>query len=470
MNLLRNIRYISIWKLLSLVVMLLILPVSVYFLKQATSYFLTAKGEPANLVIDMGNTRAIAPGLWKNLAQGGEAENATLADVNKQVSVLNPEYIRIDHIYDYYGVVSEGQRGKLVFDWSRLDAAVDSIVKTGARPFLSLSYMPLAVSSTGDDLGYPRNWSDWSQIVRSTVEHFSGKNNKNIVGVYYEVWNEPDLFGGYKTYGDKNYLDLYRYSVDGVLAANDVNDFKIGGPATTQFYPAWVDDLLSFCNDNNVRIDFLSWHRYSSDISEYANDVESLNSTLSKHPRYQGIEKIITEMGYSSDNDPAYDSLVGAAQTMASVVELDQKVDKAFSFEIVDGKGPQKYWGRWGILTNPSYGSVEKKPRYHAFEFMNKLLGRYVTVTGNGSWVKAMGRVDRNTLMLFVVNYDSDGKHYETVPINIVNATDGDYTLTREDFSGAKTNGKVTISGGTLELTELFSPNSAAIFTLEPVQ
>src|SRR3972149_1571123 len=52
----------------------------------------------------------------------------------------------------------------------------------------------------------------WQNLAQKTVEHVSGKAGLNLSNVYYEVWNEPDLFGGYKVYGGKNYLDLYSHS------------------------------------------------------------------------------------------------------------------------------------------------------------------------------------------------------------------------------------------------------------------
>ena len=92
--------------------------------------------------------------------------------------------------------------------------------------------MPPAISR-GDIIDLPRDWNEWGQVVRATIEHFSGRNQRNLAGVIYEVWNEPDLFGSYKTYGDKNYLTMYEVSARAAAGATNVNSFEIGGPATT---------------------------------------------------------------------------------------------------------------------------------------------------------------------------------------------------------------------------------------------
>src|SRR5690606_5022795 len=128
---------------------------------------------------------------WRNLAQGGEDHNWRIGNLTEPVKTLKPEYIRIDHVYDFYDIV-QGTPGNITFDWTKFDLIIDDILATGAKPYIALSYMPPAISS-GDILAYPVHWSDWQLVVQKTIEHLSG--TRKISDVYYEVWNEPDLFG-----------------------------------------------------------------------------------------------------------------------------------------------------------------------------------------------------------------------------------------------------------------------------------
>src|SRR4030042_2787442 len=121
----------------------------------------------------------------------------------------------------------------------------------------ALSYMPPVISS-GDIVSAPRDWNEWSLVVQRTIEHYSG--NMNVPEIAYEVWNEPDLFGQWKTYGEKNYLDLYRFAASGAGRAKVKQNFKLGGPATTAPYTAWTKNFLAFVSQNNLRLDFFSWH------------------------------------------------------------------------------------------------------------------------------------------------------------------------------------------------------------------
>jgi len=133
--------------------------------------------------------------------------------------------------------------------------------------------MPSSLSKSGDINDLPANWADWENSVQRVVERISGKNGLAISDVYYEVWNEPDLFGGFKTSGSKNYLDLYLHSAIGASRAVNTLPFKFGGPATTGYYDNWMKGLLNFVTRNNLKLDFLSWHRYSKNLDDFEKDV-----------------------------------------------------------------------------------------------------------------------------------------------------------------------------------------------------
>lgn len=424
------------------------IPFSLKLVNQKTHFFNRASDLPANLLIDANNLiETNKTEVWRNLAQGGEDRTRQLLPVQNEVKALRPRYIRIDHIFDYY---TEAE----------LDLIIKDITAVGAKPFISLSYMPPSLSSTGDTTDLPKNWSEWENLVQKTVERISGRNGLNINNVYYEVWNEPDLFGGFKTYGDKNYLELYSHTVRGVQRAKGVNSFKIGGPAVTGFYENWLNGLLIFSQENNLRLDFLSWHRYSKVLSDYDDDFNA-----SDH--FQGYETIISEMGPNSENDTVYDNNFSALHLIATTALLEGKVDKIFNFEIKDGQGPQKYWGRWGMLTNEKWGTPEIKPRYRAVQFLNNLIGgKTINVEGNGSFVKSIAKNNEGKIQVLIVNYDHKGTHAEAVPLKITNLPSNNLKLKRINFNGASSESELNLESNTYETTLFFEPNTASILEL----
>jgi len=445
---------------------LVIITVVVGVIPNAVKLVSKASGQSANLVFNLEGVIGKTPTPWRNLAQGGEEPGDMIAGVISDVRALKPEYIRIDHIYDAYKVVSRNE-GQLVYDWSRLDDAVSSIMATGAKPFFSLSYMPEVIAK-GDIVSVARDWNEWGQVVEATIQHYSGINQKNIDGVIYEVWNEPDLFGSFKTYGEKNYLDMYAAAAKAAAKVRGTNLFEIGGPATTGLYKNWLERLIKFVDENNLRMDFISWHRYTTDLEQYEKDVAQARLWAENIPALINLKFYITEWGFNSENDKGYDEKAGAIHLLAAARTMVGTVDRAFVFEIKDGPGTEKYWGRWGLLTNEKYGTPEKKPRYKAIEFINSLFPYRMSVSGEGSWVKSLATINENgDIKIMIANYDPKGTHVEAVPITLENLPKYQFTITRQNFMGESRSINVATDSATWKTSEYFEANSAAMLTIK---
>ena len=455
---------------ISVSISLLGLFAGLFLINKRTSFFNKAyesvTGMDANIVVDAGR-QINASQNWGYLAQGGEEKGGMFDAVITDVRDLQPVYIRIDHIYDFYDVVGKGENGKLTFDFAQLDQEIFNIRSMGAKPFISISYMP-QVLSTLTEVDIPVNWQEWQETVKATIEHISGTNGLAISDVYYEVWNEPDLFGGFKLNGDKNYLELYYYAAKGAQSARSVLPFKFGGPATTGLYKNWFDTLISYTQKNNLRMDFFSWHKYTYDINEYLTDSENAAKWNMEYPGFEKRTLAITESGPDSENSSVYDNKKSAIQLLALHVAAFGKVPIVFDFEIKDGPGASQYWGRWGILTNEKFGTPAKKPRYFALDLINKMVGTPVATDGQGSWVKAFSyfSLTENTLRILVVNYDRFDSHEETFPITVNNLPFKSFIVRRIDFLGSTKVREVTIDGTSWQTSEFFSPNSAAIFEI----
>lgn len=455
------------------IILVVILFSSLYFFKSfkyISKAFFPAK---ANIYVD---TRKIVGPLyfnWKALAQGGEEKGvAMLANVVPQVAALSPRYIRIDHIYDYYDVVERDSQGRLIFKWDQLDATVCDIFRTGAKPFFSLGYMPEVLSGDNSLVSKPKNWNEWSLLVQKTIEHYSGRSTRlcgQVTGdflsdIYYEVWNEPDLeaFGKWSLYGgEKDYKTLYYYSAQGANRAGDVNHFLLGGPVITAPYENWFRVFLNYILEKNLRLDFLSWHRYSADPDVYFEDLENINAWLSvpHFERFRDVPKIISEWGFDSNPNPISETNAGAAHTITSIRNLiGQKVEMAFIFEVKDGPAP-----RWGIL---SYNG-EKKARYNAINFLNLLDGYQLKVTGEGTYVRAIASIKGNKITLILVNFDENNSNTELVPVTFSNLTPGNYRLSIRTLNNLEpTVSSFAVGDTQLQRSILMPPNMVAAVEL----
>lgn len=449
----------------SLLILLLTLPFLVILVQKAVQYLSLAQGVAANIMVDTKEVLSPMPRPWQALAQGGEDEKRMLKPAVSQLRELSPRFIRIDHILNRYGLVSRQKDGKLTFNFSTLDKTVNDILSIGALPFFSLSYMPESISTDGSPTSSPEKWEEWSLVVEKVVEHYSGKDKRNLPNVYYEIWNEPDLFGKWKISGEPNYLSLYYYALLGAKRAKNTNQFLIGGPATTTPYPNWIKGFLKQASDNNLRVDFLSWHRYSSNPRVFLEDIQLVDSILSSFPKFSSLPKIITEFGFDSENNPAHDNNLSAAHLVAVIRQVLGKVDLIFAFEARDGQSPsgKDFWGRWGILTHKG----RKKPRFFALSFLNRMGRHQLKVWGEGTWVKAIASRELNKIGVLLVNFDPQNTHSEAVPITFLNLEKGIYTLTQDNLSGETFRTSEVVTKGTLKKKVFLSPNKIVFLELE---
>jgi hypothetical protein len=413
-----------ITSLVSTIAMLALLPLLLMGLYQAYSVLTQALGTPANITV---NTKIVLEPLRTEyihaFAQGGEEQADMIHPVINEVRALRPKYIRIDHIYDSFDVVS-GSGQTISFNWSKLDAYVNSLLETGAKPVLALSYMPPSIAQNGSVINPPTSWNDWATVVQKTIEHYSGKGNRNLSGVYYEVWNEPDLpqFGNWKLSGEKNFLTLYHQAAFGASNAQNCNQFFLGGPATSGLYKTWIQALVS----SGERIDFLSWHSYLSDPKQYATDQRNLAQWLAATPQFALLPKLITESGLTGNKSAAYGTMYAAAHTAAVFRNtVTGGPTYLFSFQLKDGPGQQK--DGWGILPHESTGE-QPKPRYYVYNFLDTMAGNRLELTGEGSWVSGLASIQNNIIHVLLVNFNNQKNKSENVPITLKNLEPGIYS------------------------------------------
>lgn len=461
--------------LIAIVFLLVILPLLLVSVQTTKEYLSKAVEQKAQIYIDTARVIGPLPQTWRALAQGGEEKGVRmLANVIGQTSELAPRYIRIDHIYDFYNVVQRHPDGGLILNWSNLDQTVCDILRTGARPFFSLGYMPTAISKDGSIISEPANWEEWVVLVQKTIEHYSGQNevvcgailDKNLDNVYYEVWNEPDLesFGKWSLYGgNKDYKTLYYYSSKGAQSAQNVKRFFFGGPAITRAYHNWFKVFLDYVKAFNLRLDFLSWHHYSQDPEDFYKDMDNINLWLAeeKYAGFRNLPRIISEWGFDSGINPLSETEIAAAHTISSIRHLvDQNLEMAFAFEIKDGQTP-----RWGIL---SYAG-EEKPRYKALKLLNKLGRTKLHLYGEGAWVKAIASRDFGKISTILVNYDLGNKNTELVPVTFTNLEPGNYAFTQIDLSGREIIYEEVVGSDGVLLKQIYMPANT-VYALDLVK
>lgn len=454
--------------LFPLLLAILTLPIVLLAQRQIQQFLSRAALRPANIIIETKSVSGPVNKSWAAFAQGGEEPPPMLSSVVSKMRELFPMYIRIDHIYDSYNIVQKNGN-TFTYDFSTLDKTVDDIIAMGALPFFSLSYMPGNFTSSGSVIDNPSDWETWKNLVKATIAHYSGINNRNLNNVYYEVWNEPELaqFGEWKMGGSKDYRLLYFYASKGANEANNVNKFYLGGPAVGSYYPDWVNKFVSYISQNNLRLDFYSWHRYTKKPQEYVTDAQNIRNLLSNYPSYANIPLIMTEWGIDSQNSSVNNSNTAAAYSIYSIAQFYKYINLAFHFEIKDG--PPGAGGKWGLLTheNDPTHPLFPKPKFTAFRELAQLSGNQILLTGDGTYVSGLASsLSASTTDVVLANYDPAGQNIENVPVTFTGLTPAIYNLKyRYALDNRSGFYEIPVTNGNISKTFLMPANS--ILSLE---
>ena len=164
----------------------------------------------------------------------------------------------------------------------------------------------------------PKDYAKWARICEHVIRHYNEGwgwgadkewTTKNIAWsnqfniVYWEIWNEPDLdpsdgelprnprcWGGTVT----NFFQLYETAAKHLKAK--FPRLKIGGPALAGSL-GWGDRFLAYCRDNNVPLDFFSYHIYATEPKRIAKMGEDVRKMMVKYG-FGNSEAILNEWNY----------------------------------------------------------------------------------------------------------------------------------------------------------------------------
>ena len=361
---------------------------------------------PDTVMIEIDATQSIRefPTHHRGFSQGGEGQMMLDGYFEQAMGIMreiHPRYIRIDHLYDYYNVLSFDDDGNALYNFSELDRIVDAILEAGAQPLMSLSYAPPAINPD-DVYAPPTDFDVWGDLVYETVRYYNIERDLDIK--YWEVWNEPNLHFFDGTIAD--YLDLYHATAQAVKRADE--SAWVGGPAMASFTyglpkfyrfndESWITALIVYAQRNNLPLDFVSWHFYSQLPWTYRDKIATYDQWLSQMtPKPQ---LLLTEWNYVAGNSSAMDtgkSVAYLAQTLSIFAESN--LDQAFYFEPIDGR--EDWFGRWGLIRADGL----RKPSFYAYTLFNRLIGTQLLVESNHPNIGAVATQTNDTLVILFWN------------------------------------------------------------------
>lgn len=273
--------------------------------------------------------------LWRHgVGLGGINSRPLPERVVRGARALRPRLVRV-FIQEFFGVYPEHGR----FDWTRLDAYLGSVARTGARIVAAICIKPPPLFPVVDHARWrPTDRAEWQEVVRALVRRYSVE--RQLV-THWEVGNETDIGEGggspYLIPDPADYVEFYDLTCTAILDAWP--GARVGGPASCWVTNEPLPGLVDHCRATGTQLDFVSWHLYSDDAARHAAGVTAAKGLLAGYPGRRP-ELMVTEWskGFESVSvaedagEPRRAALVAAA-----ILAMDEAgVDRSFYYHLWD--------------------------------------------------------------------------------------------------------------------------------------
>ena len=232
----------------------------------------------------------------------------------------------------------------------------------------------------------PKDYQKWAKICTNIIRHYNDgwANGFHYNIKYWEIWNEPE--GKLMWLGtQQQYLELYKTAAKAIKSYN--SSLKVGGPAAISIKSELIKPFLTYCRDQSLPLDFLSWHIYTINPLDIVRDVKLARSILDEYG-FKTTENHLNEWHFIPDGNalgwgltnlskwtlvrPAYERTVGpeGASFCATILMLlqDQPIDIA-NFYCADVGNPYSMFDSFGVPSKTYYV-------FKAFNELSKLPNR----------------------------------------------------------------------------------------------
>jgi hypothetical protein len=364
---------------------------------------LPAQTREATVTVDFARVTGPMDMTWFALGQGGLSEEPMFADRIMEIRALRPRIIRL-FLQEYYDLMPAPGR----YHWTTLDAAVEMILKTGAKPLMCIAFKPKALYPKIDqDIVDPTSYEAWEELVYQLVRRYKERG----AGIrYWEVSNEPDIGedGGcpYR-FKPESYVRYYRHTARAVLRADP--DARVGGPALANVDSPILPALLEAAEREKLPLHFVSWHIYTSDPLRLRATIDRARALIAKFPSLK-VETFLNEWNMSLSEpvlDPRFQPCFIAEVAWQM---LDAGLDYSCYYHIRDYHiDPDKFarfmspsgvalMTRWWNQMSQFDGLFDfqnrVRPAYFVFRLLSRLSGDRLAVESSDARVHALAGYD----------------------------------------------------------------------------
>jgi len=313
----------------------------------------------------------------------------------------------------------------------------------------------------------PPDFQKWAKICEHIIRHYTeGWNNGFHYNInYWEIWNEPDLAAddpdvvARKTWGGSTAEFFEMFKVSSKHLKKWFPNHKIGGPALTTCHGDYAENFIKYCRENDVPLDFFSWHTYTNDPYQIF-ELEKYARALLDRYGFTSTESILNEWnyvkGWTGDdwlNSLRTEKSLKGSSFIAGTILLSMNAPLDMLM----------YYDARPCSMNGMFNTdfvCDRLKGYYPFWMFNKLyqLGNAVQCSSSNKDIIVGAAVNGNEKAVMLTHYNDDKKEAETVKISLNNVNiDGKgsasvsiYTL--DDKKDAELVREETINGKDAEI------------------
>jgi hypothetical protein len=174
------------------------------------------------------------------------------------------------------------------YDFRLTDEYIAAVRATGAEPIYRLGES-IEHTSVKRFAHPPADMAKWTEVCLGIIRHYNeGWANGFRHNIrYWEIWNEPENRPVMWSGTDEDYLRLYATAATAIK--KEFPSLKVGGPAlgasghfvNGEFRPTdFAVKFLDLCRQENVPLNFFSWHCYTDDPTELTSRARAIRRFL----------------------------------------------------------------------------------------------------------------------------------------------------------------------------------------------
>ena len=233
------------------------------------------------------------------------------------------------------------------YDFYYTDEYIKGIVDSGANVCYRLG-VTIDWGSKKYRTYPPEDNDKWAVICEHIIKHYNeGWSNGFYYNLeYWEIWNEPEHSAMWLG-TEEQYFDLYKTAAKHLK--EKFPNIKIGGYGCSGFYSIYKEDeddlnktfmqffydFLSMVKENNVPLDFFSWHTYSDNLDKFTSYMKFARDALKEYG-LGDVEIHCNEWNVGGEGNGYHlmRNMIGASYIASAmcIMQNTDYVDKAFYY------------------------------------------------------------------------------------------------------------------------------------------